>query len=94
MDDHTFRLDRGSPSWVPDWEVRHGPKPLKISSEAANWAASLDSQLSMQLSNDGRRLYVRGFIVDELDRVGDIFKEETPVAGAIRMMPWNSINRA
>lgn len=94
VDDHAFRLDRGLPSWVPDWEVRHGPKPLDIpGSESSNWAASLDSQLSMQLSNDGRRLNVRGFIVDELDRVGDVFRDLSPVAGGIKRTPYSSNQR-
>jgi hypothetical protein len=43
VEDHAFRLRVNLPSWVPDWEVRHGPRLLKASPHSGTWNASLDA---------------------------------------------------
>ncbi|KAJ8130201.1 hypothetical protein O1611_g3431 [Lasiodiplodia mahajangana] len=84
VDDHSFRFKKGLPTWVPDWEVRHGARSLLDTSAAANWNASGDSTVYSGLSADGRRLHVHGFVLDTLDRIGNLFIEEVPLSGASR----------
>jgi hypothetical protein len=71
VEDHAFRLRANLPSWVPDWEVRHGPRLLKASPHSGTWNASLDATPYTRLSAEGRHLNVHGFMVDTLGHIGD-----------------------
>ena len=76
------RLRFDLPSRVPDWEVRHGPQPLKSSPSSGLWNASFGATAYAQLSAKERHLNVRGIVVDTLYHIGDLFLEDVPVASA------------
>ena len=54
------------------------------------WNASLKATGQVRISAEGRHLNVRGFVVDTLSRIGDVFAEEVPISGAPRVSPQNA----
>ena len=82
VDDHKFRLRADPPSWVPDWEVCHGPRLLSYSQCSELWNASFGATAYAQLSARERHLNVRGIVLDKLYHFGDLFIEEVSISGA------------
>ncbi|KAI1126202.1 heterokaryon incompatibility protein-domain-containing protein [Nemania abortiva] len=85
VDDHSFRFKKRLPSWVPDWEVRHGARPLIDTAASINWKASGDHAVYSGLSARGNHLHVHGFVLDTLDRIGNLFMEEVPLSGVSKL---------
>lgn len=82
VNDHVYSLNRELPSWVPDWEVRHGPKSFTSWPVFSTWQASGRSEPTLSLSNEKRTLHVRGFILDRVKHVGRAYREVVPLSGA------------
>ncbi|KAI0198683.1 heterokaryon incompatibility protein-domain-containing protein [Astrocystis sublimbata] len=84
VDDHIFRVHHSLPSWVPDWQAHPGVRPLLETSAAAEWNASNDSAVYAGLSAGDGQLHVHGFVLDALDRIGNLFFEDAPLSGSFR----------
>ncbi|KAI3330014.1 heterokaryon incompatibility protein-domain-containing protein [Ustulina deusta] len=89
VEDQSFRLQTDLPSWVPDWEVRHGSRSFPIYSggemgsyETKKWNASGDAAVYSGLSSLGRHLHLHGYILDTLEHIGNLFLERVPFPGA------------
>lgn len=92
VEDHAFRLRSELPSWIPDWEVRQGAQILKSLPHCGQWNASVDADVYARLRAKGRHLHVRGFVVDTLDHIGDLFIEQVPISGTPRKIPQNTFH--
>lgn len=88
VEDHSYRLKKKLPSWVPDWEVH--PPGLALSSldQYSSWDASRHSgyQILVTFSSDNKILIAKGITIDTILHVSDSFLEYTPFPGTARDM--------
>ena len=90
VEDHSYRLKKALPSWIPDWEVHPPALPLSSLDQYSSWDASRESkdQISAVFSSDNRVLTARGIKVDTILHVSDSFLEYVPLPGtALDWMP-------
>lgn len=76
--DRIYSLKTSLPSWVPDWEIRYGPKPFASWPIFYKWRAGGDQESTLNVSPDSRRLHVRGFVLDHIQHVGLAYRETLP----------------
>jgi hypothetical protein len=85
-EDHSYRLKKELPSWVPDWEVHAPSMPLSLLDAYASWNTSknLTNQISAVFSSNNHILTIKGVTVDKVLHVSDSFLEYVPVPGTTR----------
>ncbi|KAI1410613.1 hypothetical protein F5Y13DRAFT_202086 [Hypoxylon sp. FL1857] len=68
----------GLPSWVPDWSESQQCTPLMVYGGPPNYHASKGSKAECTYSSNGKRLQIRGIIVDQVTKVGSTLLESKP----------------
>ncbi|MCJ1234855.1 hypothetical protein MMC14_002818 [Varicellaria rhodocarpa] len=86
VEDHSYRLNKELPSWVPDWEVHSPALALSLLDQYSSWDASrgLNDQNSASFSSDSKTLIAKGITVDTIWHIGDSFLEYVPLPGTAR----------
>ena len=86
VEDHSYRLKKELPSWVPDWEVHPPALALSLLDQYSSWDASreLRNQISAVFSSDNKILIAKGITVDTVLHVSDSFLEYVPLPGTAR----------
>ncbi|OCK73367.1 HET-domain-containing protein [Lepidopterella palustris CBS 459.81] len=83
VEDHSHRLKKQLPSWVPDWEVHPPGLPLSLLEQYLEWDASkgFGDQALTIFTNHDKTLRVKGIAVDTVLHIGDSFLEYVPLPG-------------
>ncbi|KAK5089757.1 hypothetical protein LTR24_005918 [Lithohypha guttulata] len=99
VEDQGFRYKNRLPTWVPDWEVHHGPRPFANGAAYSGWKPSTSKSAKALLLNEGRILQTHGFVVDRVKYIGMAFLEQTPLSGGMKSWApgsesmWIVVNR-
>jgi hypothetical protein len=83
VEDHRYRIRKGLPYWVPDWEAHVHLSPFSAHPDFALMCAAGDSKSICTFGDDDKTLIARGQLLDSLDCVGVTFEEYIPIAGSI-----------
>jgi hypothetical protein len=90
VEDHSYRLKKQLPSWVPDWEVHPPATPFITLEQYSLWNAceGSDQPISVHFRDDNKILLVKGLTLDIVRHIGDAFLEFVPLPGTTHnLMP-------